>query len=60
MPVRVDRIQVLWNAELDVALPLRELSPCHVVANDDVDFGAAQHFPLHQGLTAVFQLLARG
>jgi hypothetical protein len=41
LPVRIRRLPVCGNAELDPSLPLRELSARNLFSNDDMDFRAA-------------------
>jgi len=60
MPVWFDHIPIRRHAELDLALPLRELPARYVFAVDHVDFRAAAHLLLYQGHPTLFQLLARG
>ena len=41
MLLRRDYIPCNWGSELDGALPLRELPPCNIITDDDLDFRVA-------------------
>src|SRR5262249_13081907 len=60
MPMRFDHLPICRHAELDLALPLRELPARNVFAVDHLDFRVAAPLFLHQGHPTLFQLLARG
>jgi hypothetical protein len=47
------------GAQLDALLPLRELSPCDIVSDHDLDFRAARQFSFHAGSAALFPFVPR-
>ena len=49
MFVRLDCFPILRGTELDIALPLRELSTSNLFPNNDVDFSPAQRLRVHEG-----------
>jgi hypothetical protein len=58
MFVRLDRFPIHGGTELDVALPLRELSASNLLPNDDMDFSPAQRLRVHEGRTPLFPFFA--
>jgi hypothetical protein len=58
MFVRLDCLSVYGSAELDVALPLRELSTGNLFPNNDMDFSPTQRVRVHKGHTPLFPFFA--
>jgi hypothetical protein len=59
MFVWLDCFPVQRGTELDVALPLRELSTSNLLPNSDVDFSPTQRLRVHEGRAPLFPFFAR-
>src|SRR5262245_21003640 len=57
MPLRLSRLPVSGRAELDLALSLRKLPARNLLADDDLDLGAAQRLRIHQRLAPLLWLV---
>jgi hypothetical protein len=59
MFVRLDCLPIHRGTELDVALPLRELSTSNLFPNNDMDLSPTQRVRVHEGRAPVFPVFAR-